>query len=214
MCGGPDKPKATAEEKMLSRIAAGEWQIHKDFFRPMENKYIQNVTAQNRDEYKGDVVQAAGAGIQTSNAEATGAGLRMSAVNGVDPEGSRFDSTSKALQKAAALNTGRTTIGAMIDAETAAQGGRMNIVSIGQGKSATAQQGFRQMAGNAFMDEQRDAVNEFRQSNNNLNAAVSAGAMAAPYMMNGNATPPANAFDTNAVQPGYGASGYSDGFMS
>lgn len=181
MCGGPDKPDVTEQEKVAAQTAKKKWEMQERYFTPIEDQFRANVSAQNHDAYKGDVVRSASAGVQTQNAQQVTGGVRRMVTGGVDPTGSRFDASSKALQRASALNESNVSTNAMIDSEINAQRGNQAVVALGQGQEAGALQSFSNMANTAHRAEASQSIDNFNNSNDQLNAAAGIAGMAAPY---------------------------------
>ena len=214
MCGGgPEKPEMTQGEKTMRQIAAKEWDIHKEFFAPMQEQYLENVEAMNSDSFKGDVVAARQGGVHSDNNQQVGAGMTAMAGRGIDPTSKRFDAGSKALAKAAGLNMVNTSTNAIIDTERLALGAKANAVAIGQGKSAQAQDSFMRTAQLESRESNLNSINNMRQDNNNLNAVVQGGGIAAGYFNAPHTSSNGRGFDydNDATRPGAGASAYSDG---
>lgn len=182
MCDKPDKAKATAEEKALSKVATQEWKIQQEFFQPLEGIYMDNVESMGTDTFQNSVANTAGNATSANVAKQTGNGLTKAAMTGADPTSGRFNSESKALALAAGLNTGAAMASGGINAEAGYMDGMSNIVSIGQGKGAEAQRGYTQLAADATRDEFNRVQTSFDNKNDTLNAGMKiAGVAAASY---------------------------------
>ncbi len=159
--GKPPKVKETKEQTALTDVAVGKWKRYKEVYAPLQDEYIKQVGAQNT---AGAYSAARGAAGSATSAAFEEPRRQMEAAlesRGVNPNSGRFSASTSRLADARAKSSADTQGKAQTDQQSDHIMGLSNVVAIGQGKSAEAQQGFSSLAKNAQNKAMNDATNSF-----------------------------------------------------
>ena len=181
MCGGGDKPKQTAEEKELGRIAVERWNDYQVRFKPIEDQYINDVQMTDSDfnQVRGSTatsVQQAFSGAETDLTNNLFA-------SGVDPSSGAFIDALDGVSQDRGLSLGTGINEAENAVDNAHVQGLQNVVAMGQGQATQAIDGMGQMAGNATNEAINRSNNSFQERSAGLQlAGTVAGAGTAMYM--------------------------------
>jgi len=132
--GKNDVPE-TQQEKTLSQVSVDKWNDHQKRLVPLENQVIANA---NRDPELAQV-KAAGA-VNADMAQASAPAL-------VNPNMARTTSATPALALASKTAQAQVNAGQTVQDQHASALG--NVVAMGEGKAASATQGFETAASNA-----------------------------------------------------------------
>jgi len=153
--GGDNEIKETSQEKELARIATEQWDRYETTFRPLEDRWIADITNSTLPD-KADVggVVAGKIGSQYDAAQADIDRKQLARGTNVDSGTfkrglSRAEDTGKALSRA---NVG-------VDANQTAQ--IFNAIKVGRGQSADAQRSMSDVASKALSDTIKDSRNAY-----------------------------------------------------
>lgn len=168
MCGGGgDSPEQTPEERELGRIAVERWNDYQIRFKPLEDKFIQEVQRTPSDfaEARGNAATA----VQQSFGQAEGSLKDKLFTTGVDPSSSQFVGAMDGLSTDRALSMGTGINEAELAVDNAHLQGLQNVVQMGQGQAMESINGLGNVAGNAT----QDAINRANRSFQNRQAGLS-----------------------------------------
>ncbi len=164
--GKGDAPdiKETEMQKELALIAAEKWDMSKEFIQPLEDQMIADVSKGVTAAQRGTVSGAVGASHQTQFGRAqTDASKQMSA-SGVDPTSGKAQSTLSDL----AIAGGSSRTAAEAEGETGLQAKQMqeemNLINVGAGEAAGAQQGMMDVTRRASQKAINEAQVSFGES--------------------------------------------------
>lgn len=169
MCGGPDKPKQTREERELGRIAVERWNDYQTRFVPVENEYIESVqqTGADFDDARG----GATASVQQSFGAAEDDLRGNLFAAGLSPDSSQFTSAIEGLGLDRALSLGTAANEAEVATQNRHLTGLQNVVQMGQGQAMNAIQGKGEIAGRATQDSIDRANRSFENRQAGLHLA-------------------------------------------
>lgn len=153
--GGSNEVKETSQEKELARIATEQWDRYETTFRPLEDKWISDITSSTlHDKANVGGIVAGKIGSQYDAAQADIDRKQLARGTNVDSGTfkrslSRGDDTAKALS--------RTNVG--VDANQTAQ--ISNAIKVGRGQAADAQRSMSDIASKALSDTITDSRNNY-----------------------------------------------------
>lgn len=166
MCGGPDKPKQSAEERELGRIAVERWNDYQTRFVPVENEYIESV--QQTDADYADARGGAAASVQQSFGAAEDDLRGNLFAAGLTPDSSQFTSAIEGLGLDRALSLGTAANEAEVATDNRHLQGLQSVVQMGQGQAMNAIQGKGEVAATAT----RDSIDRANRSFDNRQAGL------------------------------------------
>jgi hypothetical protein len=167
--GGDNEVKETSHEKELARIATEQWARYENTFKPLENKWIADLTsdsANDKANVRGEVAGQIGSQYDTAQQDVDAGNLAA----GTNVSSGRFlDSHSRGEDIGKALT--RTNLA--VDADKTGQ--LMGAINVGRGQAAEAQASMTDVANTAVRDTIGDSRLE-AQSRQDTGSAVSSAA--------------------------------------
>lgn len=187
MCGGENKPKETAEERELGRIAIERWNDYQSRFVPVEDQYIADVQ-----KTEGDfdfARRSTNAGVQQSFDGAED-GLRSALTSrGVTPDSGQFRKAMAGVSTDRATSVGTGLNEADLAVDTEHLRGLQSVVQIGQGQAMDALDGMGNVAANATRDSIDRANRSFENRQAGLHLAGTAAGIGTSTYMNSSPGP-------------------------
>lgn len=179
---GSDKPRETAEEAELGRIAIEKWNDYQVRFKPIEDQYINDIqrTESDYSEARG----SAATSVQQAFGQAEDNLQNNIFMNGLDPSSGAFIKAMDGISADRGLSLGTAINEAEMGVDNQHVKGLQNIVAIGQGQSAEAMQGMGNLAGEATQTAINRANNSFNNRAAGLNAVGQVAGMGANAYMN------------------------------
>lgn len=167
--GGSNEVPETSQEKALARIATEQWARYEETFKPLEDKWIENITADpanTKASVRADVAGDIGSRYdeaQTANDKgALAAGVNVNS-GAFKQSLSRGEDVGKGLSRANLGVTANKT------------GELMNAISIGRGQAADGQSSMTDVARLAVRDTISKKTRDF-QDGQDTEAAIGTGA--------------------------------------
>lgn len=181
MCGGPDTPEQTPEERALGEIAIERWNDYQNRFVPIEDQYIEDVQ-----KTESDFEDARGKTTAAVNMAFDGAEEKVKdnlIASGVAPDSGQFIKAMDGITEDRGLSLGTGLNESDIAVDTQHLKGLQSVVQMGQGQAGDALDGM----GSVAADATRDAIDRAERSFQNRQAGLHlvgnvAGAGAAGYM--------------------------------
>lgn len=176
--GGSKESKETAQEYELARIATEQWERYETTFRPLEDKWIGDITSSTlHDKANVGGIVAGKIGAQYDAAQSNLDRKQLAQGTNVDSGTfkrslSRGDDTAKALSRA---NVG-------VDSNQTAQ--ISSAINVGRGQAADAQRSMSDVASKALSDTITDSRNDYIRGQE-TGAAISTVAGAGTRMLQG-----------------------------
>ena len=159
--GKADSVKETKEEQALAEVASQKWELYKKDYRPLEDKYMGNVEAQNSD---GAHSFAKGvAASATSEAFDDARKKTQTDLNsaGINPNSGHAKLTMAGLSDIQGGSSAEAKARASNSQDDSYVDGLKNIVAIGNNQSTTATAGLSDIAHSANEEASRKAQDAF-----------------------------------------------------
>lgn len=155
--GGKDdyEIRDTEAEKTMARIAADKWKLYNERFKPIENKWMQDIDTWNKEQ----AIESAGGIANASTQKAYGEALKQQ-MNSGGNAGQISSGISKMAQQGASTRT--DNINRMqVNQQNRYTQGLQSIAAMGQGKEAKAIGGMNEAAGISAHYAQQEAQKSY-----------------------------------------------------
>lgn len=186
MGGTAEAPEVeeTEMQKELAKIASEKWEMQKNLIQPLEDQMIadvsKGVTAAQREAVSGSLAsahQAQFGGAQTETSK------QMSAA-GIDPTSGRASSALSDLATAGGASRATGEAEGEIGLQAKQMQEEMNLINVGAGEAASAQQGMMDVTGRASQKAAHEAQMEFQDQQSTQQLVGTLGGLSASYYGN------------------------------
>lgn len=181
--GKMDAPEIeeTETQKELAKIAQEKWDIAKETLQPLEDMMVADVskgiTAAERETAQG----AVGSAHQSQFGEAQTQTIKQLSAAGVDPTSGKAQSTLSDLATSAGVSRAAGESGAEAGLQSKQMQEEMNLINVGAGEAAGAQQGMMDVTGREAQRAMQSAQTEMAENQATQELVGTLGGLAAGY---------------------------------
>lgn len=179
--GGDNKIEETPQQRALARASMNRWNDYQQYYRPVENRFMEQVNDMNADGQYSQAANMASIPVEQQFSQAVTQNANQMIGAGINPNSGLFKAELDKLDR----NKASVKADMMSQGQMAQQnryiGGLQNVVAIGQGQATTAMDGMGSISSMSAQKASSEAGLRQQSINDNRGMIGAAAGMATSY---------------------------------